>query len=102
MDINIAGGIRVAEVGLELPLACALYSARTGIPAPGKAAIAGELSLAGEVRPIRRLAGRVKTARNLGFTVFIGPAEEGIEGFSPFSSIKKAIKSIFSTNETLT
>ena len=102
--VNVAGGIRITEVGLELALACALYSARTGIPVPVKTAIAGELSLAGEVRPIRRLSGRVKAARNLGFTAFFGPslpAEEKAESlpqesFSAFRNIKEAVKALFS------
>ena len=102
--INVAGGIRINEVGVELALACALYSARTGIPAPAKTAISGELSLAGEVRPVRRLAGRVKTAGNLGFTHFLGPeppAEDGLEpvpkgGYSGFRNIQGAVKALFS------
>ena len=115
--VNVAGGIRITEVGVELALACALYSARTGIPAPAKTAIAGELSLAGEVRPLRRLPGRVRTARNLGFTEFLGPAvpaEDGsrepaqaagevlpagealpAEDFFGVTNIKGAVKSIF-------
>ena len=106
--INVAGGIRITEVGLELALACALYSARTGFPVPAKTAIAGELSLAGEVRPIRRLAGRVKTARNLGFSEFIGPeafAETGADdgdlapdSFSAYKDIKGVIKTLFSVH----
>ena len=103
--VNVAGGIRITEVGVELALACALYSARTGIPVPAKTAIAGELSLAGEVRALRRLAARVKAARNLGFTGFLGPvlpAEEkseplSPEGFSAFPNIKDAVKVLFST-----
>jgi DNA repair protein RadA/Sms len=107
--INIAGGIRIAEVGVELALACALYSARTGVPVSAKTAIAGELSLAGEVRPISRLPARVRTARNLGFTEFLGPtgsagaaAEAGAEampaeGFSAFRNIREAVKAVFST-----
>ena len=102
--VNVAGGIRITEVGVELALACALHSARTGIPAPAKTAIAGELSLAGEVRPIRRLSSRVKAARNLGFTGFLGPllpAEEKAEtlppeGISAFRDIKEAVKALFS------
>jgi len=110
--INIAGGIRIAEVGVELALACALYSARTGLPMPVKTAIAGELSLAGEVRPLRRLPGRVKTAGNLGFSGFLGPAiltddqSSGaeaqpsvpwpIEGFTGVRDIKETIKALFS------
>jgi len=119
--INVAGGIRITEVGVELALACALYSARTGIPAPAKTAIAGELSLAGEVRPLRRLSGRVKTARKAGFTEFYGPlssAEEGdqrrqnaeggslnqieglpSEGFFAFRNIKEAVKALFSVSK---
>jgi len=46
--VNAAGGIRITEVGVEL-------------------------ALAGEIRPVRRLAGRVKTAANLGFGSFLGP-----------------------------
>jgi DNA repair protein RadA/Sms len=74
--VNVAGGIRIAEVGVELALGCALYSARTGIPLPVRTAIAGELSLAGEVRPVRRLPGRIKTSRSLGFETFLGPAPD--------------------------
>jgi DNA repair protein RadA/Sms len=102
--VNVAGGMRITEVGAELALACALYSARTGIPAPAKTAIAGELSLTGEVRPIRRLPARVKTAGNLGFTGFLGPvspAEERAEtilsdGFAASRNIKEAVKKLFS------
>jgi DNA repair protein RadA/Sms len=76
--VNVAGGIRITEVGVELAIAAALYSARTGISLPANTAIAGELSLAGEVRPVRRLAGRIKAAQSLGFGSFLGP-EKGVE-----------------------
>jgi DNA repair protein RadA/Sms len=68
--VNVAGGIRIAEVGVELALAAALYSARTGLALPAATAIAGELSLAGEVLPVRRHAIREKTAQGLGFAFF--------------------------------
>jgi DNA repair protein RadA/Sms len=77
--INVAGGIRITEVGVELPLACALYSARTGHPIPGRIAIAGELSLAGEVRPVRGLIRRIKTIQSLGFDQFLGPQLDPLE-----------------------
>jgi DNA repair protein RadA/Sms len=103
--INVAGGIRIAEVGIELALAMALYSARTGLPLPRGTAIAGELSLAGEVRPVRRLAGRLKTARNLGFERFLGPSPERTEaGSAPpaglqtleAGDLKTAVKALIS------
>jgi DNA repair protein RadA/Sms len=108
--INVAGGIRITEVGVELALACALYSARTGLPVPAKTAIAGELSLAGEVRPLRRLPGRVKTARNLGFTGFLSPVflseamggsplDESlpVDNYTDVRNIKEAVKTLFSS-----
>jgi len=99
--VNAAGGIRITEVGVELALACALYSARTGLALPADLAIAGELSLTGEIRPVRRLVGRVKTAANLGYNSFLGPAPEAYssagppEGLCAAENIKSAIKKIF-------
>ena len=83
--VNVAGGIRINEVGAELALAAALYSARTGVPLPGKTAIAGELSLAGEVLPVRRQPVREKTAAGLGYSLFSA------------DSLKNAIKGLFGT-----
>jgi DNA repair protein RadA/Sms len=74
--VNVAGGIRIAEVGVELPLAAAIYSARSGLSLPPGLALAGELSLAGELRPVRRLSGRIKAADALGFNRFVGPPDE--------------------------
>ena len=101
--VNAAGGIRTADVGVELALACALYSARTGLALPANLAIAGELSLTGEIRPVRRLAGRVKTAINLGFNSFLGPATsegsagetQAIPGLQAAADIKSAVKLIY-------
>jgi DNA repair protein RadA/Sms len=81
--VNVAGGIRINEVGVELALAAALYSARTGLALPGGTAIAGELSLAGEVLPVRRRQIREKTAGALNFSFFT--AED----------LKSAIKGLF-------
>ncbi|MDR2808416.1 MAG: DNA repair protein RadA [Spirochaetaceae bacterium] len=94
--INVAGGIRISEVGVDLALAACLYSARTGISLPARTAITGELSLAGEVRPVRRLSGRIKAAKSLGFESFIGPASEDEAVLGAVTNIKQAIKLLFS------
>jgi DNA repair protein RadA/Sms len=97
--INVAGGIRITEVGVDLAIAAALYSARTDIPLPVKTAIAGELSLAGEVRPLRRLSGRVKAGKSLGFEMFIGPAsDEANLELTAVKDVKSAIRTLFASN----
>jgi len=95
--VNVAGGIRITEVGVELALAFALYSARTGFSLPANLAIAGELSLTGEIRPIHRISGRVKTAANLGFNKFLGPVcDQSLPGLTSAKDIISAIKIFFS------
>ena len=100
--VNVAGGIRITEVGVDLALACALYSARTGLALPAGLVIAGELSLTGELRPVNRLAGRIKTAQNLGFGPFLcscpeGPPQDAAQAATiPVRDIKSAIKQVFS------
>jgi DNA repair protein RadA/Sms len=98
--INVAGGIRITEVGVDLAIAAALYSARTDIPLPVKTAIAGELSLAGEVRPLRRLAGRVKAGKSLGFETFIGPASDDANpDLTVVKDVKSAIRTLFAPDK---
>jgi len=74
--VNVAGGIRLNEVGIELPLALALYSALTGTRLSGNMLAVGELSLAGEVRRVQHMEQRVKTAAEMGFLTMIGPASD--------------------------
>lgn len=80
--VNVAGGLRIAEPGVDLPLACALYSARSGQPPVTASAMAGELSLAGEVRPVRAMERRARAARQMGFASVVGPAAS-VEGTHP-------------------
>ena len=71
--VNVAGGIRINEVGIDLPLALALHSARTSVPLPSTVSAAGEITLAGEVRPIHQVERRAKAAGDLGYSRFVGP-----------------------------
>ncbi len=98
--VNIAGGLKVREVGIELPLAMALYSARTGIPLPSGTAIIGEVSLAGEVRPVGHTRGRAKAARDLGYATVIAPSpgygeEEGDVSWDTVETVADAVKRSF-------
>ena len=74
--INVAGGVRLTESAIDLALASALYSARTDIPLNDKTALVGEISLAGEVRPVNRIKQRAKASSALGFTNVVAPEKE--------------------------
>ena len=77
--INVAGGVRLTESAIDGALAAALYSARTDLPLPENAAIVGELSLAGEIRPVNRIKQRAKAASGLGYSTVLAPEkEEGV------------------------
>lgn len=72
--VNVAGGMRLNDVSIELALACAMYSALSSVPLDSKKVIVGEISLAGEVRPVSFLDRRIKAASELGFTGALIPA----------------------------
>jgi DNA repair protein RadA/Sms len=98
--VNVAGGIRIGEVGVELPVALALYSARTGTPLPSGIAVTGEVSLAGEVRPVGGMEKRLKAAPEMGFTTLIGPAPRirettGAGGLKEVTGIQEAVRAAF-------
>jgi len=78
---NLAGGLEVAEPGLDLPLALALASSLRDRPVtPGLVAV-GEVGLLGELRGVPGVERRLREAARLGFTTAIVPA--GGRGNSP-------------------
>ena len=90
--VNVAGGIKLSESAIDAALAAALYSARTDIPVKNNTAVFGELSLAGEIRPVTKAKQRVKAAESLGFTQVLSPSDDNNSGIQ---DIKTLIKTIF-------
>jgi DNA repair protein RadA/Sms len=71
--VNIAGGVKVIEPGVDLAIALAIASAHINRPiAPGTLAL-GELGLGGEIRPVPQLDARLKEASRLGASQSIVP-----------------------------
>ncbi len=64
---NVAGGLEIHDPGADLALAVSLASALTGKSALPECCFIGEVGLAGEVRPVSGLAGRLREASRLGF-----------------------------------
>ncbi len=91
--INVAGGVRLTESAIDAALAAALYSARTDIAVPAGTALIGELSLAGEVRPVNRQKQRVKAAAALGFGRVIAP--EAGDGAVTVHGLQEMLTALF-------
>ena len=77
--VNVAGGMKVNEVSVELALALALWSAFSDKELPAKMVSFGELSLAGEVRPVNYGDRRIKAAYEMGFDKAMVPASMHFE-----------------------
>ncbi len=71
--INVAGGMKIQETGLELALLLALYSAYKTTPLPSSICAIGEVSLAGEIRSVENFSQRYRQAVEYGFEKIIVP-----------------------------
>ena len=91
--VNVGGGVRLTESSIDAALACALYSARTDIALKPDTAVFGELSLAGEIRPVKKAKQRIMAAQNLGFSNVVGP--EADDGAVKAESIRELVKLLF-------
>jgi DNA repair protein RadA/Sms len=65
--INIAGGIKVEDPGIDLALVCAVLSSNEDMPIPQNVCFTGEVGLTGEIRPVSRIDQRIFEAQKLGF-----------------------------------
>ena len=82
--LNIAGGYRLSDPAADLAVAAALVSALANKPLPDRSVFFGELSLAGEIRPVAHSSLRQREAEKLGFTSAFGPSgtENGPSGIN--------------------
>jgi DNA repair protein RadA/Sms len=72
--VNVAGGLRIQEPAIDLPVALAIVSSFHDKPlADGLTAI-GEIGLSGEIRSCPQLERRLAEAAKLGFRRFVMPA----------------------------
>lgn len=65
--INIAGGIKVEDPGIDMALVCAVLSSSEDLPISQSICFAGEVGLTGEIRPVSRIDQRIHEAQKLGF-----------------------------------
>lgn len=82
--LNIAGGIKVNDPGIDLSVVAAILSSNNDIPIRDDYSFAGEVGLSGEIRPVQRIDQRVIEAEKLGFkSIFI--SSQNMLGINPKS-----------------
>ena len=74
--LNVAGGYRLADPAADLAVAAALVSALADRALPDRSVWFGEVSLAGEIRPVAHSGLRLREAAKLGFESAHGPIRE--------------------------
>jgi len=77
--VSVAGGLRVLEPAVDLPLALALASALGDFVIPLDVAAFGEIGLTGQVRPVAHAAARVREATRMGIGRVMGAAPVSLE-----------------------
>ncbi len=83
--VNLAGGLKVEEPGIDLGVALAIYSSFKNLSLGSNTVVFGELGLLGEIRNVSQVNLRIKEAKRLGFTKIISPDK--------YNSILQAVKS---------
>jgi DNA repair protein RadA/Sms len=65
--LNIAGGLKISDPAIDLAIVAALASSLEDTAIPKNICFSGEISLTGEVRPVKNIEARIKEANRLGF-----------------------------------
>lgn len=71
--LNIAGGLKVNDTALDLPIICAILSSNVDMAIPREMCMTGEVGLSGEIRQVTRIEQRISEAEKLGMKSIIIP-----------------------------
>jgi len=69
--VSTVGGMRLTEPATDLAIALAIASAVRDLALPATLAAVGEISLAGEIRPVAAARQRLSEAKRLGYTTVV-------------------------------
>ena len=101
--INIAGGLRVTDLAMDLSVIAAVLSSNVDTAIETGWCMAGEVGLSGEVRPVSKIAQRIAEAEKLGFKDMIIPALN-VQGLNtkkynitlhPVRKVEEALRCLF-------
>jgi len=85
--LNLTGGIKVTDPGLDLSIIAAILSSFKELTLPANTLLLGEVGLNGEIRPISQTDKRIKEAKKLGYENIIISAKS--KNSSKIVNIKK-------------
>lgn len=102
--INIAGGLKVTDMAMDLSIIASVFSSNVDMPIEEGWCMCGEVGLSSEVRPVSRIEQRIAEAEKLGFTDIIIPKRNlaALKGkkysirLHPVSKVEEAIRTLFS------
>jgi len=101
--LNIAGGLRVTDMAMDLSVIAAVLSSNVDTPIESGWCMAGEVGLSGEVRPVARIEQRIAEAEKLGFHHIIIP-KYNLSGLNrkkfsielvPVRKVEEALRALF-------
>ncbi len=101
--LNIAGGLRVNDPALDLPVISAILSSNFDVAIGGDICLAGEVGLSGQIRPVSRLEQRIGEACKLGMRRILVP-EGNLKGIDTSAydievvecpTVAEAVKQLF-------
>lgn len=101
--INIAGGLRVTDMAMDLSVIASVLSSNVDTPIESGWCMTGEVGLSGEVRPVSRIEQRISEAARLGFKNIIIPKYniQGLDTFKynieikPVRKVEEALRLLF-------
>jgi len=100
--LNIAGGIKVDDPGVDLAVTMAVLSSNANLPIPAGIAFSAEVGLSGEIRPVNRIDQRIAEVEKLGYKkIIISKNSKGFEisnyeiEIIQCSKIDQVVKAVF-------
>ena len=100
--LNIAGGLRVTDMAMDLSVIAAVLSSNVDTPIEQGWCMCGEVGLSGEVRPVSRIEQRIAEAEKLGFSHIILPKYNlsGLKGkykiqLHPVRKVEESLRALF-------
>lgn len=71
--LNIAGGLKIEDPAIDLPIVCALLSSYEDTALPSNVCLVGEVGLSGEIRAVNRIEQRIAEAAKMGMDLIVIP-----------------------------